>query len=561
MQNIKSKISPSKILRNIVLAVFILIALVYLISNIVFWYIGMPERFFKYELTENDTVQINYYTGPFFLLNIPCTIEGKPVTSIGSRLFEETLFDNEKIVDTKLNRMQRYVTAVHLPDTVEEIHFAAFEDCSSLSSINIPPKLSFTGWHILAGTRVRRLVFPEGITGIGCGYDIDLGYNQCCETFSDMKYLREVVFPESLKKIGNNAFLRCTALIKIKIPDSVEEIAYGAFQNSGLTEANIPKSLVGDCGGIFRGTPFERSLEKNAPGGFVVFNDVLLYKYSGDDENVVIPDGIETICARAFWTGKKIKTVEIPESVKYIKQAFPYSSIESLVIPDTVDTESGISFYECYDLKKIVLPDKMRKIEDFAFGNCISLESIDLPKNAKIIGSGAFSGCRSLKDITIPDSVEEIRDEAFIRCSALEEVVFPERLKKIGKNAFENCTALKSLTLPDEIEEINENTFKGCSSLEEVNFPENLKKIDERAFSDCNCLEKIIIPEGVEEINNRAFVSCSSLNEVIIEGSPKIDEYAFGGCYSLKEVTIEGSPEIDENAFEDSHIVYTNFPQ
>ena len=125
---------------------------------------------------------------------------------------------------------------------------------------------------------LRARCFPDGINEIGCGTNVDYGYEICTESFADMKYLRKVDFPNSLKKIGNNTFANCPRLKKVTLPDSIEEIGYGAFQNSGLTEANIPKSLVGDCGGIFRGTPFEKSREKKAPGGFGVFNDVLLYK-------------------------------------------------------------------------------------------------------------------------------------------------------------------------------------------------------------------------------------------------------------------------------------------
>ena len=403
MNTEKQRPELKKIIQNIALIAWAVIFWTYVILTIVFWYKGAPERFFEYEITENGSVEITYCSSPFFMLNVPDTIDGKPVTSIGAQLFEDTLIEKNKIVDRKRSLMRNYVTAIHLPDTVEEIHFCAFEDCINLRTINMPKSLKYTGWHILADTNVSKLVFPEGITEIGCGEDIDLTYGECSESFGDMKYLRKVVFPKSLKKIGNNAFANCRSLKKIKIPDGVEEISYGAFQDSGLKQANFPKSLTTYDGCIFRGTPFEETLGKKAKDGFVIYNDVYLYKYVGDDENVVIPDGIENICDRAFWTGKKIKTVEIPKSVKHIDSAFQYSSVESLDIPDTVDTKSGMSFYGCSGLKKLVLPDKMTKIESCAFEDCISLESIHLPKKAKSIGYSAFSGCRSLKSITIPD--------------------------------------------------------------------------------------------------------------------------------------------------------------
>ena len=473
MENAKQRSSRKKILRNIFLITVFLIFLIYTILNIVFWHKGMPERYIKYEILENGTVEIEQYSGPFFLLNIPDTIEGKPVTSIGDQIFEESRFEDGKIVDTKHYVMKRFVAAVRLPDTVEEIHFAAFEGCKNLRTINIPSKLRYTGWNILAGTKVRELVFPEGITEIGCGYDYDLCYDKCHESFGNMQYLSKVVFPESLKKIGNNTFSYCPRLKEVTFPDSIEEMGYGAFQNSGLTEANIPKSLVNNSGRIFIGTPFEEALAEKTTGDFIIFNDVLLYMYIGDDENVVIPDGIESICDRAFCTGKSIKTVEIPESVRYINSGFDYSFVESLVIPDTVDTESYMSFSDCFDLKEIVLPEKMSKIPRSAFYNCVSLESIQLPKNTAVVESQAFCHCHALENIIIPESVEEIGSSAFSGCSALKKVIIPESVKEIGNNAFDRCSSLEEVVIEGS-PLLGEDVFKDCPALEEKSGKEDI---------------------------------------------------------------------------------------
>lgn len=414
MENIKKRTGTKKKARKIILIALSVLILIYVILNIIFWYKGAPDRFFKYDITENGSVEVKYCSAPFFLLNVPDTIGGKPVTSI-DRIFGNSLLD-----DGKCNFMKHYVMAVRMPDTVEEIHFCAFKDCTNLRMINMPKSLKYTGGHILTNTKVKELVFPEGITEIGCGYDYDLAHEECNESFADMKSLRKVVFPNSLKKIGNNTFANCPRLKKVTLPDSIEEIKYGAFQNSGLTEANIPKSLVKNCGCIFKGTPFEKTLEKQASNGFIIFNDVLLYKYIGNDENVVIPDGIESICDRAFWTAYNVKAVKIPESIRYINSAFEYSSIENLVIPDTVASEGKMSFYCCENLKEIVLPEKMTEISPRAFEYCRSLESITIPENVEEIGDNAFSNCYALKETVIKGS------------------------PSMGKNVFDNCPALEN---------------------------------------------------------------------------------------------------------------------
>lgn len=412
MNTEKQRPGLKKIIQNIALIAWAVIFWTYVILTIVFWYKGAPERFFEYEITEKGTVEINYCSAPFFMLNVPDTIEGRPVTSI------ETLFGYSYIDDGKSNFMRHYVTAIHLPDTVEELHINAFDKCTNLRTINMPSNLKYAGCKLLADTKVSKLVFPEGITEIGCGEDIDFGHLECVLTFADMKYLRRVEFPKSLKKIGNNAFANCRSLKKIKIPDGVEEISYGAFQGSGIKQANFPKSLTTHIGCIFNGTPFEKTLEKQAKDGFVIYNDVYLYKYVGDDENVVIPNGIESICDMAFNKAGSVKTVEFPESVKHIDSAFEYSSVESLDIPDTVDTENGMSFYGCSGLKKIVLPDKITKIESCAFEDCKSLESIVIPESVEEIGGNAFCNCVSLKKV-VREGTPKIADDAFENCTSL----------------------------------------------------------------------------------------------------------------------------------------------
>ena len=156
MESIKRQSGTKKKARRIILIALSVLILIYIIINILYWYKGAPERFFKYDITENGSVEVKYCSAPFFLLNVPSTIEDKPVTSIG-RLFGDSFLD-----DGKCNFFKHYVMAVHLPDTVEERHSCAFEDCANLRMINMPKSLKYTGWHILADTKVKELVFPDG---------------------------------------------------------------------------------------------------------------------------------------------------------------------------------------------------------------------------------------------------------------------------------------------------------------------------------------------------------------------------------------------------------------
>ena len=47
-----------------------------------------------------------------------------------------------------------------------------------------------------------------------------------------------------MTKIGDRAYYNCTILSSVVIPDNVTEIGYDAFNGSGFTSINIPKSMA-----------------------------------------------------------------------------------------------------------------------------------------------------------------------------------------------------------------------------------------------------------------------------------------------------------------------------
>ena len=66
--------------------------------------------------------------------------------------------------------------------------------------------------------------------------------------------------------------------------------------------------------------------------------------------------------------------------------------------------EIGAHAFTDSTLEKVVLPDTITKIGASAFSSCHNLTSIVLPQDIKEIGDHAFSGCWSLTgDMILPD--------------------------------------------------------------------------------------------------------------------------------------------------------------
>ncbi len=78
---------------------------------------------------------------------------------------------------------------------------------------------------------------------------------------------------------------------------------------------------------------------------------------------------------------------------------------ETLIIPNGVtDIGSGI-FENCSSLKSVSIPNGVTNIGYNTFANCSSLESITIPPSVEIIDSNAFDECKNLKDVYIEDIV------------------------------------------------------------------------------------------------------------------------------------------------------------
>ena len=123
------------------------------------------------------------------------------------------------------------VCILKLDKDVTEIGKETFCDCSSLTSITIPPTVTEIGEGAFYDcSSLTSITFPELMTEIG-------GWAFCgCSS------LTSITIPPLVTKIGNATFLNCFSLTYITIPPSVTEIGAFAFLNCySLTEVRIPK--------------------------------------------------------------------------------------------------------------------------------------------------------------------------------------------------------------------------------------------------------------------------------------------------------------------------------
>ena len=118
-----------------------------------------------------------------------------------------------------------------------------------------------------------------------------------------------------------------------------------------------------------------------------------------------------------------------------------------VTIPETINGMPVISigpaaFNECTNLTSVTIPDSVSSIGASAFWLCSSLTSVTIPTGVTSVGNNVFSFCSSLTNVALPSGVTNIGNYAFAFCSSLTGIMIPNSVTSIGSNAFSFCSSL-----------------------------------------------------------------------------------------------------------------------
>ncbi len=151
----------------------------------------------RYTVLEDGTAEITGYDREDSDLLIPQSVNGVPVSKIGSTAFQGN----------------QTLTSLTVMDGVTEIGFAAFAGCENLAYCDLHLGLTEIGSDAFEDCKsLKGIPVPDGVLHIGSG-----AFNGCSS-------LKAIVLPETVTSVGDSAFIGCDDLMHVYIPESVAEI-------------------------------------------------------------------------------------------------------------------------------------------------------------------------------------------------------------------------------------------------------------------------------------------------------------------------------------------------
>lgn len=540
------------------------------------------------------------FADPPVSLEIPATLGGYPVTSIGGWVF--CSLDGSP-VDAPFE--------VVLPEGLRALDADAFADCYYAAKVTLPATLEIIPEDCFDRISAE-IEFPNGNPRYSCenGFLIDnttqtLLYTAPSSHGNPLPAVRRLgdcslanwlwdddddpVLPDTLESVGSYIFYDC-GVTRVTFPDGITELSPYTFYCTDLQEVHLPASL------------------REIPD-YCFWNCQLIA--------LTIPDGVTRIGAHAvdWFTGEIIGAVTLPASVEFVGyRAFPDECDVTALNPQVhfetaTEYAERIPEYDWYggEAADVLYSDGLFDYELSSRGavllDCSRFlnqpevpDVLEIPAELggyPVVGLGAyalctydFAGGRDFS-IIVPEGVRFMTSDAFLCCHAATRISFPSTLDDLPESSFYHVSA--EIDFPNGNPRYScENGFLidrdtqtllyaapssqgqpipavrrlGDSALDnwkpagnEIRLPDTLESIgpyalDGQYTGDFSPLAALILPDGVRELSDCSIYGCWEIQLLRFPATlTEIPAYCVANC-GLGAVEIpEGVTRIGEFAF------------
>ena len=394
------------------------------------------------------------FAEPPVSLEIPATLGGYPVTSIGGWVFCSL---DGCPVDAPFE--------VVLPEGLRALDADTFADCFYAANVTLPATLEIIPEDCFDRISAE-IDFPNGNPRYSCenGFLIDnttqtLLYTAPSSHGNPLPAVRRLgdcslanwlwddddapVLPDTLESVGSYIFYDC-GVTRVTFPDGITELSPYTFYCTDLQEVHLPASL------------------REIPD-YCFWNCQLIA--------LTIPDGVTRIGAHAvdWFTGEIIGAVTLPASVEFVGyRAFPDECDVTALNPQVhfetaAEYAERIPEYDWYgdEAADVLYSDGLFDYELSSRGAVLLdcsrfLNQPEVPDVLEIpselggtpvvaIAANALNTSESCADsllfgIVLPEGVQRVEADAFQCCHAATQISFPSTLTMLAEDSFFTST-------------------------------------------------------------------------------------------------------------------------
>lgn len=473
------------------------------------------------------------------------TIKGN-IQTIGEEAFansniEEVVFEgNFKGLDIGAGAFRNCVriTAIALPDNVEQIGDNVFEGCYNLTNLAYSAEIPLGRLFTTAPQNDNWYKAKQG--------DV---------TYYLPKKLKEIVVTNTATAIADYAFQNASQLTKVTLATQngdkpyTTKIGNYAFANTGSIEVNLGSvEIIGNA--AFRNS----GIAKFDNNGVATVELIALKKLGVDAFNgttrITFVDfskaPIDNVSARAF-ANSSIARVNLGRIKTISMSAFANSKLSVISDSESVETIMEKAFFNATEIKADIINKNFINVVDIGKEAFLGTDFFNTASGLVVIGKVLYSAKSEGGTIAPKPNVVSIAPEAFKESQYVTlDLSGFSNLKYIESYAFAYNKNIVEVTLPASLSEIKDNAFKG-SSIKKINLSacSNISRIWQYAFADCIKLDTITFATFTSTndmavklaINDYAFSGCTALVTLNLpENLGTLDSYAFKGCTALTTV-------------------------
>ena len=362
-----------------------------------------------------------------------------------------------------------------------------------------------------SGLSIRRIYLPDTLEKIGR------------EAFMSCGLKPELSLPASVVEIRERAFYNCQSLESVTLSPNLRIIGKEAFSTTGLKKVLIPESVVHIGDKCFDNCWQLSSIKVEKRNMNYSSDDGMLYNF---EKSVLLrippllfPDSEQNTNPRKEKSEKEIICGQ--DVIVKFENLF-----EGINYETKKDARNGKEFKEIITNKDEPLFPQVLFIDndniiirewELSAGFRIYVDDGDFVKSGEVIGIEweypmQYYG-PSRKEYTIQESVKTLADGALQR-SSLQKLIIPKNVECIGSDQFQFCDISEIIVSPEnEYYEFRDNSLIAKKSKKllhwfgkekDIVIPQGVEIIGERAF-DFYGFKSLVIPEGVKCIETHAF--------------------------------------------------------